>query len=245
MQDEYIIVDNMTTQQTRNISNVDLAKMAEAGLHFGHRVSAVHPKMKPYIFGVRNDIHLIDLEKTREKLEEALMFIKNIISEKKVLMVIGTKPPIKQIVKDFCKEFGLPYVTERWLGGTFTNFDTLKKRIEYFKEMVRKKGQGEFEKYTKKEKAKINLKIKDLAKKFEGLIGLDRLPDAVFVLDMKKDRLAVKEARIKEIKIVAIADTNVDPTLADYPIPANDDAVISVKYILDKTKEVIKGSNKK
>jgi len=133
----------------------------------------------------------------------------------------------------------LPYVAERWLGGTFTNFEVIKKRIEYFKDLEKKKTEGELEKYPKTEKAKIDRQLRNLELKFGGIKNLEKLPDAIFVLDMKKDAAAVKEAKMKGIKVIGIADTNVDPTLADFPIPANDDAISSVKYILDKVKEVI------
>lgn len=220
--------------------NIDIEEMTKAGLHFGHRTSRVHPKMMPYIAGVRNTIHIIDLEKTKEKLKEALEFIQQLISENKILLIIGTKIQIKDLVKDFAIEFGLPYVNERWLGGTFTNFGEIKKRVEYFKDLERKKTEGELEKYTKKERAKIEREIRDLEIKFGGIKNLERLPDAVFVLDMKKENLAVKEAKMKGIKVIAISHTNTDPTLADYPIPANDDAISSILYILEKVKDAIK-----
>ncbi len=214
-------------------------EMAQASLHFGHKTSKIHPKMKPYLYGARNNVHIIDLEKTVEKLKEALKFIQQLVSENKVLLFVGTKIQVKDLVKATAAECGFPYVSERWLGGTFTNFETIKKRIEYFKNLERKKTEGEFEKYTKKERAKLDKELRDLGLKFGGIKELSRLPDAIFVLDMKKDAISVKEAKIKGIKIVGIADTNVDPTLADFPIPANDDAINSVKYILDKVKEAI------
>ena len=218
---------------------LDIEEMAKAGLHFGHRISRGHPKMRPYLAGVRNTVHIIDLEKTKEKLVEALSFLQQLILENKILLIVGTKVQVKELVKNMAEELNLPYVTERWLGGTFTNFEVIKKRVEYFKELERKKKEGELEKYTKKEKAKIDQELKDLERKFGGIKNLERLPDAILVLDMKKDNLAVKEARMKGIKVIAISHTNVDPTLADYPIPANDDAISSVKYILDKVKETI------
>lgn len=218
---------------------IDIEEMARAGLHFGHKISRVHPKMKPFIFGTRNTVHIIDLEKTKEKLIQALEFIKNLISENKTLLVVGTKVQIKDLVEEFAKECNLPYVNERWLGGTFTNFEIIKKRVDYFKELERKKVEGEFEKYTKKERKKIDEELRNLELKFGGIKNLEKLPEAILVLDMKKDSLAVKEAKRKGVKIIGIADTNVDPTLADYPIPANDDAISSIKYILDKIKEVI------
>ena len=214
-------------------------EMAKAGLHFGHRASRVHPKMKPYIFGVRNAVHIIDLEKTTEKFREALGFIKKLISENKTLLFVGTKVQVKDMARDVAKECDLPYIIERWLGGTLTNFKTIEKRLEYFKELEGKKEKGELKKYTKKEQAKIDHKIRNLEIKFGGIKNMEKLPEALFILDMKKDNLAIKEAKKKGVKIISIADTNVDPTLADYPIPANDDAISSVKYILDKVKEVI------
>ena len=218
---------------------LDTEEMAQAGVHFGHRTSRVHPKMQPYLYGVRNTVHIIDLEKTKEKFEEALKFIQELISENKILLLVGTKIQVKDLVKDIAKDCGLPYVNERWLGGTFTNFEIIKKRIEYFKDLEKKKAAGELEKYTKKERAKIDQELRDLEIKFGGIKDFERLPDAIFVLNMKKDALAVKEAKMKGMKVIGIADTNIDPTLADYPIPANDDAILSVRYILDKVKEVI------
>lgn len=218
---------------------LDLEEMAQAGVHFGHRTSRIHPKMRPYLGGVRNTVHIIDLTKTKEKLEEALKFIQELILENKILLLVGTKIQVKDLVKDIAKNCALPYINERWLGGTFTNFEVMRKRIEYFKDLEKKKAEGELEKYTKKERAKIDQELKDLEIKFGGIKELERLPDAIFVLDMKKDDLAVKEAKMKGIKVIGISDTNVDPTLADYPIPANDDARSAVKYILDKVKEVI------
>ncbi len=206
-------------------------EMAQAGLQFGHRTSRINPKMKPYIYGVRNSVHLIDLEKTAQGLKEALKFIQKIISEDKTLLLIGTKIQVKDLVKNIAKDCDLPYVDERWLGGTFTNFQTIKKRIEYFKELEEKKEKGELTKYTKKERADMDKELMDSEIKFGGIKRLKGLPDAIFVLDMKKDALAVKEARKKGVVVIGIADTNVDPTLADYPIPANDDAISSVKYI--------------
>ena len=223
---------------------LDTEEMARAGLHFGHKTSRVHPKMMPYLAGVKNTIHIIDLEKTKEKLAEALKFIQQLISENKILLIVGTKVQVKDLVKSMAQELALPCVTERWLGGTFTNFETIKKRIEYFKDLERKKKEGELEKYTKKERAKIDQELRNLEIKFGGIKNMERLPDAILVLDMKKDDLAVKEARMKGIKVIAISHSNTDPTLADYPIPANDDAISSVKYILEKVAEVMKKTKK-
>lgn len=220
--------------------NIDLEEMTQAGVHFGHAPSRLNPKMEPYLYGIRNTINIIDLKKTAKKLNQALAFIKNLVEEDKTLVLVGTKVQVQDLTKKTAEECNFPYVTERWIGGTFTNFKVISKRINYLKELEEKKEKGEFEKYTKKERAEIDQEIEKLNKKFGGLKSLDELPEAIFVLDMKKDSLAIKEAREKGIKVIGLADTNVDPTLADYPIPGNDDAISSVEYILNKLKEVIK-----
>ena len=218
---------------------LDVEEMAEAGLHFGHKTSKIHPKMASYIFGVRNTIHIIDLEKTKEKFEEALKFIQELVSEGKVLLLVGTKVQAKSLIKDMAIECSLPYIYNRWLGGTFTNFGIIQKRVAYFKDLESKKASGGLEKYTKKERLGFDKQLKDLEIKFGGIKNMEKLPDAIFVCDMIEDELAIKEAKMKGIKTIAICHTNVDPTLVDYLIPASDDAVSSVKYILDKVKEVI------
>jgi len=214
-------------------------EMAKQGMHLGHKTSRINPKMKPFLVGTRNDVHVIDLDQTLIKLKQALEFIQSLIASGKTLLLVGTKVQVKNLVKEVALECNLPYVNERWLGGTFTNFETLKKRIEYFKDLENKKAAGELEKYTKKEQLMFDREINTLETKFGGIKNMNQLPDAVFVMDMRKDILPVKEAKLKGIKIIGVADTNVDPNLADYPIPANDDAAPSIKYILDKVKEVI------
>lgn len=224
--------------------NINVSEMTEAGLHFGHRTSRIHPKMKPYISGVKNTIHLIDLEQTAEKLEKALVFIQKLIADDKKILFVGTKVQVKELLKETAKECEMPYINERWLGGTFTNFKTIKKRIDYFNELAEKKEKGELDKYTKKERLDMDKELKNLEIKFGGIKDIVGMPDAIFVLDMKKDSLAIKEAGMKSIPIIAIADTNVDPSLADYPIPANDDAISSVSYVLNKVKDVIINTKK-
>jgi small subunit ribosomal protein S2 len=224
----------------KNDFNLKVDEMSDAGLSFGHRTSKTHPKMKQYISGSKNSVHLIDLEKTSEKLAEALDFAKELITSGKVLLLVGTKIQVRNSVKEAGEAINMPYINNRWLGGTFTNFKTIQKRIDYYKDLKKKKELGELNKYTKKERAKIDKEMTDLEGKFGGIMAMTNLPDAVFVLDMKKDILAVKEARKKGIKIIGISDANIDPTLADYPIPANDDASTSIKYILNKLEEAVK-----
>jgi small subunit ribosomal protein S2 len=226
--------------------NIDIEEMKKAGVNFGHRTSRVHPKMRPYIKGIKNTIHIIDLKETAKKLKQALKFIQKLASEEKIILLVGTKIQIKDIVKNIAEECGLPYVNERWIGGTFTNLNTILKRVEYLKNVEKEKAEGKLEKYTKKERIKINRDFQKLKIKFEGLKTLNRLPDAVLVLDIRKDDLAVKEAKMKEVKSIGICDTNTDPSLVDFPIPANDDAISSVKYILEKVKEtILKAKSKK
>ena len=224
---------------------LDVEEMAKAGLHFGHKTSKVHPKMGPYLYGVRKSVHIIDLEQTKEKFKEALMFIRDLVLEDKTILVIGTKIQAKELVKDFAEKFSFPYSSERWLGGTFTNFGIIKKRIDFFKDLEEQRKKGELVRYTKRERLKINRRLDGFEKKFGGIKDLEKLPDAIFVLDMEKDALAIKEAQEKQVKVIGISDSSADPTMADFPIPANDDAVNSIKYVLDKVAEVVEKAKEK
>lgn len=218
---------------------LDVNEMLLCGLNVGHTVSRLHPKMKAYVSGVKNNANVIDLEKTAKEFGRALKFISNLVSDNKKIIFVGTKIQIKELIKKAAEDCDVPYVSERWLGGTFTNFETISKRVEYFKEMENKKTTGEFEKYTKKERLKIDKELEFLRIKFGGIKNMLKLPEAVFIADLKKDITCAREAKRKGIFIVAITDTNIDPTIADYPIPANDDAISSVRYILDKIKEAV------
>ncbi len=217
-------------------------EMTRAGLQFGHKTSKTHPKMKPYIAGIRNTVHIFDLAKTKEKLETALAFVESMVKEGKALLLVGTKVQIREQVRSVAEECGIPFVTERWIGGTLTNFETIQKRVTYMKELEEKKKTGELEKYTKKEQAQFNKEIQELEEKYGGVRNLPRLPDAVFICDLDENNLALREAVKKGIKVVAICDTNIDPTPIDYVIPANDDAVSSMHYILEKLRERIKNA---
>lgn len=234
------VAKGKSKKEKKDEFGINLEEMARAGVGFGHHTSKCYPRMKQYIFGARNTVHIIDLEKTSEKLKEALRFIQEFVSEGKILLLVGTKIQHRKTIKEIAKEHNLPYVSERWLGGTFSNFEVIRKRVEYFKELEKKQKEGGFEEYTKKEKIKLNRELEKLRMKFEGIKDMTRIPDAIFVVDIKKDGLAVKEAKMKGVKVIGIVDTNIDPFLADFPIPANDDAISSVKYILDKVSEVIK-----
>jgi len=232
-------------EKSKKDFGINVDEMAKLGIQFGHRTFRIHPKMKPYLAGSRNGIHIIDLNQTAKKLEEALKFIFSTITDGKTLLLVGTKIQIKDLVENTAKECGLPYVSERWLGGTFTNFETMQKRIQLFKDIEKKKKEGGLEKYTKKERAKIDEELKEYEIKFGGIKNLEKLPDVIFILDMKKDEIAVKEAKMKNIKVIGISHTNTNPDLADYFIPANDDSRSSIEYILGKVKEVILDAKEK
>ncbi len=216
-----------------------IEEMTKAGLHFGHKTSKTHPKMKPYIAGVRNTIHIIDLEKTKEKLAQALEYIGNAAKAGKTIVLVGTKVQLRSIVEQTAKECKIPYVSQRWIGGTFTNFDTISKRITEMLDLEKKKEAGELSKYTKKEQLEIDRRIQELEVKYGGLRALTKVPDIVFVCDPDTNELTLREAERKHVSMVAICDTNMDPSPIDYMIPANDDAISSVSYILNKVKETI------
>ena len=230
------------TKETPKAVDPVVDEMTKAGLQFGHKTSKTHPKMKPYIAGIRNTVHIFNLDKTKEKLEAALVFVESIVKEGKTLLLVGTKVQIRELVKNVAAECDIPFVTERWIGGTLTNFETIQKRVTYMKELEEKKKTGELEKYTKKEQAQFNKEIQELEKKYGGVRNLPRLPDAIFICDLDENNLALREAVKKEIKVVAICDTNIDPTPIDYVIPANDDAVSSMHYMLEKLRERIKNA---
>jgi len=218
---------------------LSVEEMSAAGVNLGHKASKLHPKMKPYVLSVKNGVHVFDLEKTQKELSKALDFISKIVSEGKTLVFVGTKVQLKGIVQLAAEECGAPYVTERWLGGTFTNFETIQKRVSYFKDLEKKRETGELEKYTKKERLNFDREIAKLKIKFEGVRTMIKLPDAVIIFGLDKDITCAREAKRKGIKIVAITDTNVNPDIVDYPIPANDDAISAVNYILERVKECI------
>lgn len=212
-------------------------EMLKAGVHFGHKTTKWNPKMAPFIFGVRNDTHIIDLEKTIIKLNEALAFVKKIAKANGVIVFVGTKKQAKAYIKEIAIKINMPYVADRWIGGLLTNFSIISKQIRLMEQLEADLKSGALDKYTKKERVMIEKKIKKLNQKFGGLRLLKKLPDAVFVTDINEDRIAVNEAREKNIPIIALADTNTDPGLATYPIPANDDALSSIRLIMNKITE--------
>jgi len=223
----------------------DIREMLENALHFGHRKARQNPKMSNYVFGIRNNVSIIDLEQTREKLQEALEYLKKSAQEGRTILFVDTRPSTRQETRKVAEDLDMPCVYERWSGGTMTNWKTISSRIEYLKDLEQKMKSEEWEKYTKKERHDMEEEARKLNILWGGIKNMAKLPDIVFVVDMQENMIAIREARRCNITIVAIADTNVDPTQADYPIPANDDALSSVKYILNKVKNAIMEGKKK
>ncbi|MDD4819044.1 MAG: 30S ribosomal protein S2 [Candidatus Colwellbacteria bacterium] len=214
-----------------------LEEMMRAGMHFGHRTNRWHPKMEPFIFAKKNGVYVINLEKSQEKLVEALEFMIKLKKEDKVILFVGTKKQVKGIMKEMAEETKCPYITGKWLGGLLTNFTVIKKSIKKYQDLLNDRESGKLNKYTKKEKLDFDREIKRLEERVGGLVNLTKLPDAIFIWDLKEEKTAVAEARSKNIPIIAICDTNVDPSLAAYPIPGNDDATKTVILILNCIKE--------
>ena len=216
-----------------------IEQMLKAGMHFGHRTSKWHPKMDPFIFDARNGVHIIDLIRSKKMLEEALDFIKKLVSDGKIIMFVGTKVQAKKIIEKTAQECEMPYVHEKWMGGCLTNFLVIKKVIKKYNDLTGDKAAGKLEKYTKKERVDIDKDLAKLKLKVGGLTKLNRLPDALFVWDINEEKTAVTEAKKKNIPIIAVCDTNVNPKNISYIIPANDDAAKTIKLILNTVKDAI------
>jgi len=224
----------------------DLIKqLLEAGVHFGHQTKRWNPKMKKFIFGSRSGIYIIDLEKTEECINKARDFLMDITSKGEYVLFVGTKKQAQEVMLQQAIRSGMYYVTERWPGGLLTNFSTIKKSINRLKEIERMREDGTFTKLTKKEVAGLEKELVKLNKNFAGIVPMERMPKAVFVIDTMKEDTAVNEARRLGIPIVALIDTNSNPDLVDYPIPGNDDATKSIKAVADIiTDTIIEGRKK-
>jgi len=208
-----------------------MKELLEAGVHFGHQTHRWNPKMKRYIYASRNDIHVIDLHKTIPLIEEAYNFIKETAKNSGTILFVGTKKQAQEAIAEEAKRCGMFYVNQRWLGGTLTNFKTLKKNIARMKDIERMEQDGTFEKLPKKEVANLKRQYLKMVKGLGGLREMLNPPTAIFIVDTKKETIAVKEARKLKIPITGIVDTNCDPDEVDYPIPANDDAIKSIRLI--------------
>jgi len=223
---------------------INMKQLLESGVHFGHQTRRWNPKMKPYIFGARNGIHIIDLQKTVRLIKIAYDFIVRTVSEGYPVLMVGTKKQAHESVVEESERCGMFFVVNRWLGGTLTNFQTIKKSISRLKELERMNEDGSINRYTKKEILRMNKEMEKLEKNLGGIKNLDELPGVLFVVDPKREKIAVKEAKKLGIPVVAIADSNCDPDEIDFLIPGNDDAIRAIRLICSKIADAcIEGHN--
>lgn len=222
------------------MKEISMSDLLKVGAHFGHQTARWNPKMKSYIFGDRDGIHIIDVRQTVAKLEKALEYIAKVTKDGGKVLFVGTKKQAKDLTKKAAEDCKMPYVTERWLGGTFTNFGIIKKQIKKLVEYEEKEKSDEFTRYTKKEQIEFRKEQKRLTRNVGGLRKLDKLPECVFITDIVSDKLAVKEARSVNVPIVALVDTNGDPNLVSYPIPTNDDAIKVIEMMTKAVSETVK-----
>lgn len=218
---------------------VSMKSLLEAGVHFGHQTRRWDPRMKPYIFTERNGIHIIDLQQTVAKLEEAHNFVRDLASQGESILFVGTKKQAQESVEQEAKRCGMFHVNQRWLGGTLTNFATIQSRIDHLVRLEDRKARGEFQWLTKKEANHLEEEIARLNRQLGGIKEMTHLPGALFIVDPTKERIAVKEARRMGIPILSIVDTNCNPDEIDYPIPANDDAIRAVKLLCSKIADAV------
>jgi len=219
--------------------SASLEELLAAGAHFGHLTRRWNPKMKPYIFMQKNGIHIIDLKKTQTSLDRALDAVRQVVSEGYDVLFVGTKVQAKEIISTEAKKSNQFFVSHRWLGGMLTNFSTIKKSIKHYKNLEKMSTDGTYEKISKKERLTIDREKEKLFQVLGGIEEMRRLPGIVFIVDIKKEHIAVKEAHKMNIPVVAMVDTNVDPTDVDYPIPANDDAAKSISLITSRVADVV------
>ena len=225
---------------------VSLEELLNSGAHFGHQTKRWNPKMEEYLYGSENGVHIFDLTKTKPLLEEALEFLSKAYSEGKTILLLGTKKQIKDKVAEVGEALHIPFVNERWLGGTISNFSQMQKSLKKMEEMKVNMADGNYNKFTKKERLLIDRVITRLERFFGGIKDLQKVPDVLFVVDTKRESGAVYEANAAKVKVVGIVDSNSDPDLVDYPIPMNDDASKALEYVFDLVKGAIEeGKGKK
>jgi len=221
------------------VAIISMKQLLEAGVHFGHQTRRWNPKMAPYIFTDRNGIYIIDLQKTVKKIEEAYNFVKELSAAGGTILFVGTKKQAQEAIREEATRAGMFYVNQRWLGGMLTNFQTIRHRIERFLELERMEADGSLYALPKKEIAQLTREKEKLEKSVGGIKGMKKLPDALFVIDPRKERIAVAEARKLGIPIVAVVDTNCDPEEIDYVIPGNDDAIRAVRLLTSKMADAV------
>lgn len=224
--------------------SISLKELLEAGVHFGHQTKKRNPKMKKYIYNERNGIHIIDLQQTIKLFEEASRFMSNTAAQGKTVLFVGTKKQAQDVVAEEATRCGMPYVNQRWLGGLLTNFATLKKSMKKFKDLQKMKLDGDFEHFSKKDASRLEKKYKKMEKLFIGIKDMENLPDAMFIIDPRKEEIAVGEAKKLNVPLTAVVDTNCDPEKVDHVIPGNDDAIRAIKLFASRISDaIIEGKN--
>lgn len=218
---------------------VTMKQLLEAGVHFGHRSRRWNPKMRPYIFTERNGIHIIDLQQTIQALERSYEVVRDIAAEGGTVIFVGTKRQAQDSVREQAERCGMPYVAQRWLGGTLTNFTTIRARIEYMLELERRRERGDWDRLPKKEATKLSRELSRLHRRLGGLRNLNQLPDALIIADVSTEDIAVKEANRLDIPVIAMVDTNCDPEPIDYIIPSNDDAIRAILLIMSTVADAV------
>ncbi len=216
-----------------------LLDMLQSGVHFGHQAKRWHPKMAPYIFGVRSNVHVVDLEKTQQKLSEAAAYVKNIAAKGGSVLFLGTKRQAQGPIKEAAQKCEMPYITERWLGGMLTNFSEIHRLVTKFTSMKKARDTGELVKYTKKERSMFDKEIAKLEGFLAGVEHMGKLPDAIFIIDIRHEKTARQEAHTMHVPIIALCDTNVNPTVVEQVIPGNDDAVRSIALVANVLADAI------
>jgi small subunit ribosomal protein S2 len=229
-----LIDQHSAMSEEQNLAAIAMKDLLEAGVHFGHQTKRWNPKMKEYIFGERNGIYIIDLGKTVKLFRNAEEFVSRLAAEGRTILFVGTKRQAQDVIAEEAQRCGMFYVNERWLGGLLTNFATIQRSLGRLRDLEAMATDGRFDTLSKKEIARNEKERRKLQKNLEGIRGMSRLPDAVFVVDTKKEKIAVDEARKLKIPVIGIVDTNCDPDLIDYPIPGNDDAIRSLKLFAGK-----------
>lgn len=213
-------------------TKITLEQLLEAGAHFGHQARRWNPAMKKYIYGVRDGVHVFDLVKTKKGIDEAVEFLSGLVKEGKTVLLVGTKRQAGSAIKELGIKSGMPYVNVRWMGGTLTNFAQIRKSVTKMQDLMGKRERGELKRYTKKEQLLIDQEINKLSKFFQGIAGMEKLPDAMFVVDIHREEVAVAEAFRMNIPVVGVADSNSDPKYLDHVIPMNDDADKAVELVI-------------
>lgn len=225
------------------MSVISMKRLLEAGVHFGHQTRRWNPKMKKFIFTERNGIYIIDLQKTVKKMDEAYNYVRDIAAEGGQVLFVGTKKQAQEAIETEAKRCGQPYVSQRWLGGMLTNFKTIKSRIARLRELEAMEEDGTFDLLPKKEVSQLKLEQEKLEKFLGGIKDMEKIPAAIFVIDPKKEKIAVNEAHILNIPVISVVDTNCDPDEVDLPIPGNDDAIRAVKLLTGKIADAVVEAN--